>query len=99
MTGQHARSFRPARCNVSDERLEIVHQVDAVGSIIVSKDHENRIVTAARLQTAAHVEEIAGAAVFGAPQDPWHDRIRRNDKCAAVGIAIDKIKYCLVRND
>jgi len=31
-----ARFVRP--CNVADERLEIVHQGDAVGSIIVSED-------------------------------------------------------------
>jgi hypothetical protein len=68
MTDRHARAFRPARCNLADERLEIVHQGAAVGSIIVSEDHENPIVAAARLQTAAHVEEIAGAAVFGPPQ-------------------------------
>ena len=66
---------------------------------MVSEDHENRIVAAAGLQTAAHVEEITSAAIFRPSQDPWNDGVGRDDKRASVGIVIYKIEYCLVRNN
>ena len=99
MTDRHARALCPARCNVTNDCLELADQVDVVGSIMVSEDHENRIIAATGLQTAAHIEEIAGAAVFRPSQDPRNDGIGRDDKRTPRGIVIYKIKYCLIRNN
>ena len=46
-----------------------------------------------------YFKEITGAPVFGPAQDPGHDRIGRNDKRPAVGIAIDEVEYGLVWNN
>jgi len=96
VTGRHARAFGPSRCNVTNDRLELAHQGVVVGSIVVSEDHENRIVAAAGLQTAAHIEEIASAVVFRPSQDPRNDGIGRDDKRAPTGIVIYKIEYCIM---
>ena len=66
---------------------------------MVTGNDEDRIVAAVGSKTMRHFKKIPGAPVFGPAQDPGRDRVGRNDKRPAVGIAIDEVEYGLVRNN